>query len=173
MQLIETQNHMTLSLKRELLAQETNNSKGGCSRKPRYIWRLEWCCSHSFSSPLGSACLQFLYIYLILPLEAYRLFLKSKRHTVSLGSIFKLIRFIHFSPPSYILSSSSERHRGPHDQPAWVLWPPQRQQYTRSTGILGLKREQFPHWKMGAGQSKTHVPITWSILCLVKLESMC
>ena len=32
MQLTETQSQMTLSLKRELLAQETNNVKGGCSQ---------------------------------------------------------------------------------------------------------------------------------------------
>ena len=32
MQLTETQNQMTLSLKRELLAQEINNFKGGCSQ---------------------------------------------------------------------------------------------------------------------------------------------
>lgn len=36
MQLIETQNHMTLSLKSEL-AQETNNSKGGCSQTQIYL----------------------------------------------------------------------------------------------------------------------------------------
>lgn len=36
MQLTETQNHMTLSLKRELLAQETNNVKGGYSQTQIY-----------------------------------------------------------------------------------------------------------------------------------------
>ena len=84
MQLTETQSQMTLSLKRELLAQETNNVKGGCSQTQIDLeaWVMLFILFF-FTSGLCLSPLLCIYLSHSFLLEAYRLFLKSKRHSVS------------------------------------------------------------------------------------------